>query len=120
MFRNKFYLGLILFILSSFSYAGLVGGDLRVLPPISHGNLTIYPVVGAGTTDYAHLLTLDEGLRSGTVTVTETGTVRPLVRGHVRQQSSGGEVNHLVLINDSDRPLLPCPVWGANPERQRS
>lgn len=106
MFRSKSYLGLILFIFSSFAYAGLTGGELHVLPPISHGNLTIYPVVGTGTSDYAHLLTLDEGLRQGTVTVTETGSVRPLVRGHVRPQSPGGEVNHLVLINDSDRPLL--------------
>ena len=106
MFRFKSYLGLIFFILSSFAYAGVVGGELRVLPPISHGNLTIYPVVGTGSGDYAHLLTLDEGLRLGSVTVTEKGSVRPLARGHVRPQSSGGEVNHLVLINDSDRPLL--------------
>lgn len=106
MFRNTIFLGLIFLIFSSFATAGLVGGDLRVLPPISHGNLAIFPVVGSGTNDYAHLLTLDEGLRSGTVTVTETGSVRPLVRGHVRPQSPSGEVNHLVLVNDSDRPLL--------------
>ena len=77
-----------------------------MLAPISHGSLTIFPVVGGGASDYAHLLTLDEGLRLGTVTVTETGAVRPLVRGHVPVQSSQGEVNRLVLINDSDRPLL--------------
>ena len=76
MFRKIIYLGLISLILSSIANAGQMGGDLRVLPPISHGNLTIFPVVGGGANDYAHLLTLDEGLRSGTVTVTETGAVR--------------------------------------------
>src|SRR3954451_13789348 len=106
MFRKFIYTGLILTFLTAVTHAGTVGGELKVLPPISHGNLTIFPVVGGGANDYAHLLTLDEGLRSGTVTVTETGAVRPLLRGHARAQSSQGEVNHLVLINDSDRPLL--------------
>jgi hypothetical protein len=107
MFRKLFLPGLILTFLTAVMNAGQMGGgDLRVLAPISHGNLTIFPVVGAGANDNVHLLTLDEGLRLGTVTVTETGAVRPLVRGHVRQQSSQGEVNRLVLMNDSDRPLL--------------
>lgn len=112
MFRRSFPLGLILTFLTLFIFvtvtnAGLVGGDLKVLPPISRGNLTIFPVVGGEANDQAHLLTLDEGLRVGTVTVTETGNVRGLVRGHSRPQPSGsGEVNRLVLVNDSDRPLL--------------
>jgi hypothetical protein len=53
-------------------------------------------------------LTLDEGLRSGEVVVTEYGNVRGLVRRGpapaVRRESA--EVNRLVLINNSKRPLL--------------
>jgi hypothetical protein len=107
MFRRIIQTGLIFTFLTAVAHAGAVGGELKVLPPISHGNLTIFPIVGAGTNDYAHLLTLDEGLRLGTVTVTENGSVQPLVRGHARPRPSGSaEVNRLVLINDSDRPLL--------------
>jgi hypothetical protein len=107
MFRRIIQTGLILTFLTAVTHAGAVGGELKVLPPISHGNLTIFPIVGAGTNDYAHLLTLDEGLRLGSVTVTENGSVQPLVRGHARPRPSGSaEVNRLVLINDSDRPLL--------------
>jgi len=78
----------------------------RVLSPITHGNLTIFPVVSSATysTDY---LTLDEGLRTGEVVVTEAGRISPLIR---RRRpipvTSGDEVNRLVLVNNSDRPLL--------------
>ena len=53
-------------------------------------------------------LTLDEGFRSGEVVVTEYGNVRGLVRGQSGPpvQHDGAEVNRLVLINNSKRPLL--------------
>src|SRR5438309_1635880 len=44
----------------------------QVLAPITHGNLTIFPVVAASVHD-ANFLTLDEGLRSGDVVVSEAG-----------------------------------------------
>jgi hypothetical protein len=55
---------------------------------------------------------LDEGLRSGDVVVTEAGNAGPLVRprpGHPVWNESprgGAQVNQLVLINNSKRPLL--------------
>jgi hypothetical protein len=52
----------------------------KVLEPIKHGNLTIFPVVAATSHDTHEFLTLDEGVRSGEVVVTEYGNVQPLMR----------------------------------------
>src|SRR5438309_5031287 len=51
----------------------------QVLAPITHGNLTIFPVVATSVHE-ANFLTLDEGLRSGDVVVSETASDRGLVR----------------------------------------
>src|SRR5436305_13059207 len=51
----------------------------QVLAPITHGNLTIFPVVAASIHD-ANFLTLDEGLRSGEVVVSEAGSIQPVIR----------------------------------------
>ncbi len=92
------------------AYAGEVPGarGYTVLAPITHDNLTIYPVVAASAHDSAPVLTLDEGIASGQVTVGEAGSVQPLLRGpHPRPvPQSYGDVNRLVLVNNSDRPLL--------------
>ena len=86
--------------------------NYQVLGPIRHGNLTIFPVVSGHSHDTAEFLTLDEGLRSGEVVVTEAGNASPLVRPRrgrpVPQEFHGGgaEVNRLVLVNNSKRPLL--------------
>jgi hypothetical protein len=81
----------------------------KVLEPIRHGSLTVFPVVAAKSYTTGEFLTLDEGLRSGEVVVTEYGNVRGLMRRHPTpavQRESGAEVNRLVLINNSKRPLL--------------
>ncbi len=81
--------------------------EFRVLPPVSRGNLSIFPVVGGAEHDTSDLLTLDEGLRSGAVVVTEAGSLQGLVRPGTRTPlPSGAEVNRLVLVNKSDYPLL--------------
>lgn len=96
------------------------GGPYRVLAPIESGNLLLFPVVRAdddradkefaGETPF---MTLDEGLKSGEVEVTEAGRAHGLVRprGPEHQQAHdnpdrGDEVNTLVLVNNSKRPLL--------------
>jgi len=69
--------------------AGLAG-KYEVLSPITHGNLTIFPVV-ASTTHDTH------------------GGVRPMVRRphtYYPPRRDGAEVNRLYLINNSKRPLL--------------
>jgi len=68
----------------------------------------VFPVVASKSYATGEFLTLDEGLRSGEVVVTEYGNVRGLMRRGltpaVRRENA--EVNRLVLINNSKRPLL--------------
>ena len=79
----------------------------KVLPAIRQGNLTVFPVVAATSHDTRDFLTLDEGLKSGEVVVTESGSVRGLVRGRPRPVvDTGAQVNQLVLVNNSKRPLV--------------
>src|SRR5258706_3026027 len=101
--RTRF-LAALFFTLSLNAFAGERPG-LRVLPGIAHGRLTIFPVIAQSTHDTSGFITLDEGLRSGTIVVTEGGRLQGLRRGHHSQPVSD-EVNRLWLVNDSDRPLL--------------
>ena len=79
----------------------------KVLEPIRHGNLTVFPVVAARSYPTGEFLTLDEGLRSGEVIVTEAGAVQGLIRRHpISNMHEGAQVNRLVLVNNSKRPLL--------------
>jgi hypothetical protein len=103
-------------------------GPYRVLAPIESGNLLLFPVVrtsgkSMGATPF---LTLDEGIRSGQVEVTEAGRVQGLVRPRDRDgvppirpqfrlpddpnpwlnRNRGDQVNTLVLVNNSGKPLL--------------
>lgn len=80
----------------------------KVLDPIRHGNLTVFPVAAAKSYATGEFLTLDEGLRSGEVVVTEAGTVQGLIRRRPSPpiRNDGAQVNRLVLVNNSKRPLL--------------
>jgi hypothetical protein len=80
----------------------------KVLEPIRHGNLTVFPVVAAKSYPTGEFMTLDEGLRSGDVVVTEAGNVQGLIRRHSTPavRSGGAQVNRLVLVNNGKRPLL--------------
>jgi hypothetical protein len=82
----------------------------KVLEPIRHGNLTVFPVVTAKSYPTGEFMTLDEGLRSGDVVVTEAGNVQGLIRRRstpaVRRGRDGAQVNRLVLVNNGKRPLL--------------
>ena len=90
--------------------------NYSLLSPIRSGNLTVYPVVAAKSYNTAEFLTLDEGLRSGEVVVTESGQARGLIRQRRGDRRPGdpviihpirdAEVNQLVLVNNSKRPLL--------------
>ena len=85
-------------------------GDWRILEPVTYENISIFPVVAGPGPDTSAFLTLQEGLASGEVIVSERGSdgiVRD--RGNVRvipQYQSGASVNQLVLINHSKQPLL--------------
>lgn len=95
--------------------AGLANDEFRVLAPIESGNLLLFPVVRAGgkAPGATPFLTLDEGIKSGQVGVTEAGRVQGLIRLRPGQEPGvrprpvrGDQVNTLVLVNNSDRPLL--------------
>lgn len=64
---------------------------LRVSGPFTHENLTVF-IVCSGTPDERDFLTLDEGLRSGAVTIAE--------------KSGGAQVRELEIENTSDLPLF--------------
>lgn len=86
-------------------------GNWKLLDPVAYENITIFPVVTSSTQDTSAFLTLDEGLSTGDVVITEQGGVglirsrdgRPIA---VPQYNSGASVNQLVLINRGKRPLL--------------
>src|SRR5438874_4685455 len=80
----------------------------KVLEPIRHGNLTVFPVVTEKSYPTAEFMTLDEGLRSGDVVVTEAGNVQGLIRRRSTPavRRDGAQVNRLVLVNNGKRPLL--------------
>jgi len=56
-------------------------GNYKLLAPISHRDLTIFPVVTSKSTDTSGFLTLDEGIKSGEVVVTEVGNVHGMMSG---------------------------------------
>ena len=87
------------------------GSSYSLLNPIRSGNLTVFPVVAGKSYETSEFLTLDEGLRSGDVIVAEAGQARGLIRRHpgdpaVIHPVRDAEVNRLVLVNNSKRPLL--------------
>ena len=84
-------------------------GEWRLLEPVNYENISIFPVIG-GSQDTSLFLTLEEGLATGDVVVSEHGADR-LVRNRgdravITPQSRGASVNELVLVNRSKRPLL--------------
>lgn len=107
------------------SAANYIVGD-----PIRHKNLTIFPVFSRTEQNADRYITLDEGLRSHTVEVIEVGAnengngpavpVNPAPGNASPQQalsqiiqnaanSAGNEVNRLMVINRSDKPLYLMP-----------
>ena len=81
-----------------------------LLAPVTYKNLTLFPVRGADVAPAGDYVTLDEGLKSGAVRITEKGGTR-MVRGRngrIRRISTGDDasVNELALVNGSGKKLL--------------
>lgn len=102
-------------IASLFSAISIDGGQskpagpaYKTIAPITQDNLTVFPIVTDSNRDTHNLLTLDEGLRSGEVTITEQGTSTGMLRPYFpgRTESPGAQVNRLLLTNKSNRPLV--------------
>jgi hypothetical protein len=85
--------------------------DWRLLDPVTYENISIFPVVSSWNQDTRDFLTLDEGLSTGEVVVSEQGAEgfartrdgRPVT---IPRYNTGASVNQLVLVNRSKRPLL--------------
>src|SRR5215813_518920 len=80
--------------------------EWRLGAPFTYENLTVFPVLSDQSATRADLITLDEGLRSGKVTITELGadgTARSIDR---RQLNNIAEVNRLALTNRSGKALV--------------
>src|SRR4030081_845656 len=86
-------------------------GDWRILDPVVYENIAIFPVVSGTSQDTSSFLTLEEGLASGEVIVSERGAAG-IVRDRggrpvpAPQYDASASVNQLVLLNRSKRPLL--------------
>jgi len=84
--------------------------NYRVLPALHYDNLTVFPVIATNSHDTRQFITLDEGLKSGEVVVNESGNITPLVRPRhgvsLHPTPPGAQVNQLVLVNNSKRPLI--------------
>jgi len=90
-------------------------GGWQLLDPVTYENITLFPVVASFNQDTSPFLTLDEGLSTGDVIVSEqgaTGLIRnrdPRYLGPpvpMPQYNTAASVNQLVLINRSKRPVL--------------
>ncbi len=81
----------------------------RVLPPASYEGLALYPVVASSWPSTEDYLTLDEGLQTGQVVVTEVGgeILRRSRHGRpVPIQGGSAQVNRLALVNRSQKRLI--------------
>ena len=83
-----------------------VRADWRVGAPIAFERLTVFPVISDRPTASVEFITLDQGLRSGKVIITELGANGRTRRINRRQISDGAEVNRLALTNNSGRTLV--------------
>ena len=85
--------------------------NYTLLSPIRSGNLTVFPVVASRSFDTSDFITLDDGIHSGEVVITEAGQAQGLIRRRPNQPQvmhpvRDAQVNSLVLVNNSKRPLL--------------
>ena len=80
--------------------------EWRLGAPFTYENLTVFPVLSDQPVTRPDLITLDEGLRSGQVTITELGADGSSRAIDHRQTSNSAEVNRLALTNKSGKALV--------------
>lgn len=81
--------------------------DWRIGSPVSFDNLTVFPVLSNQAANAEDFITLDEGLRSRKVVITELGADG---RSHrlrsQRRVDDNAEVNRLAVTNNSGKKLI--------------
>src|SRR6266852_5701153 len=80
-------------------------GDWRLLDPVTYENISVFPVVSSYSLDTSPFLTLEEGLSSGEVIVSEQGGVE-LVSGGKQDRVIGKD--RIVPVG---APPLPLDVF---------
>jgi hypothetical protein len=78
---------------------------------VTYENLTVFPVVSSRTADTSVFITLDEALASGEAIVSEQGSEMVRRRQGIHSgpfpvPNGSAQVNQLVLVNRSSKPLL--------------
>jgi len=81
---------------------GYVRPEWRIGAPVTSGNLTVFPVTSSAWSGAHDFITLDEGLKSGKVLITEFGSTGP--RGG--RSIDNARVNTLSLTNRTGRTLV--------------
>ena len=81
--------------------AGYVRAEWKLGMPVTSGNLTVFPVTSSAWSPANGFITLDEGLKSGKVVITELGSA-----GRGGRARDGAEVNTLSLTNKTGRTLI--------------
>jgi hypothetical protein len=96
-------------------------GELQIGEGIRHANLTVFPVYSKTPKNEDRYLTLDEGLKAGTVEVLEVGASALAATDAVAppedptqdleelSQRGGADVNRVLVVNRSDKPLYLMP-----------
>jgi hypothetical protein len=81
-----------------------IRAEWRLGPPVTFGNLTIFPVTTRKWSATDQFISLDAALKSGKVRITEMGAdSESQTPGHARAEA---DVNQVSLRNDSAQPLL--------------
>jgi len=96
-------------------------GDWIIGPPIRHANLTVFPISSRTPRTEDRFITLDAGLRAGSVDVMEVGATvpaagpipeagpAPAAPGNQFAREVRGDVNRLIVVNRSGKPLYLMP-----------
>jgi hypothetical protein len=94
-------------------------GDFIIGEPVRYENLAVFPIRTQVVKSDDRFITLDEGLNAGTVEVMEVGLRRAANAsaeladvdpfGDVAGDNLVGDVNHLQVVNRSDKPLYLMP-----------
>lgn len=104
--------------IASKEYAVVRSGDFIIGEPLRYENLAVFPVRTQVVKNDDRFITLDEGLKTGTVEVMEVGA-RPTANVSAESIDDDpfadvvgqvvGDVNHVHVLNKSDKPLYLMP-----------
>lgn len=102
------------------SHQTLAAAGLELGESIEHDGLQIVPVLSLEPRQDDHYITLDEGLKAGTIEILETGVASANASDDASIESSGNQVNQVIVVNRCDKPLYLMPgeiILGGDQDR---